>query len=336
MAVARANPKESLTQARARIPSRAANTAHQRKLLKYSAIASANNLGFIPLSFEISGHMHSETSSILRETIARYSKLKNAPFEAVWRFWISSIVIALQRNLANGIIQRALKIKGRQHTPSFETSDAVVYENKEITTLTFACIMTTNNLLQSRFPDLSIPSEEIIPSLSKQELAQVVLKLMKVIQSLFVAQENIIATVSTPSAEVQPSNASANDQEWQTPSKEMKKAAKKARKLAKKSANNDQQQQQQAQQEKIHLQQTHFPQLQQTHVLQHTHVLQLQPQLQPQLQLHLQIHQIHQIHQGLQQHQDPPQLQLQLQHQDPPQLQLQPQQQLPHLQIKCG
>ena len=123
-----ASQPQSLTVAEARKPLRAANNAKNRKNNKYLAAAHACNLEFLPIVFEITGRMHDDTERLFNKVISNFAKSKNAPFQAIWKFWISSINMTLFRSLAQGIIQRTRKLSGDPDNPdaTHETSDDTV------------------------------------------------------------------------------------------------------------------------------------------------------------------------------------------------------------------
>jgi len=125
------NP-QSLTLAEAVKPLRAANTAKNRKNSKYLAAAHACNLEFLPIVFEITGRMHDDTEDLLRKVITNFAKSRNAPFQAVWKFWISSIIMTLLKSLAHGIIKRTRNLNGCLESPTHVTTDDSVNEIETI------------------------------------------------------------------------------------------------------------------------------------------------------------------------------------------------------------
>ena len=121
------NP-ESLTIAKAKIPLRAANKSFDEKMRKYEQAATAIGLGFIPIVFETTGRMHPVTRSLLVDVIQRAAKERGAPFPAVWKYWISSLMLGLQIKLAEGILERCRNIYGRMFEETFESNHDVIVE----------------------------------------------------------------------------------------------------------------------------------------------------------------------------------------------------------------
>ena len=127
------NP-ESLIMADAVKVDRAANHSYNEKLHKYEAIASANNLGFIPIVFEITGRMHPVAHTLLEDIIKKTSRDRFAPFEAVWKYWISSLMIVIQKKLVEGIRARCSNRYGRNYDSTFESRHNVIIEIDRIHT----------------------------------------------------------------------------------------------------------------------------------------------------------------------------------------------------------
>ena len=88
---------------------------------KYEQSAKNNGLGFIPIVFETTGRMHPVARALLVDVIQRAAKEKGAPFVAIWKYWISSLMIGLQKNLAEGILERCSSIYGRMFSETFES-----------------------------------------------------------------------------------------------------------------------------------------------------------------------------------------------------------------------
>jgi hypothetical protein len=116
-----------ITMAQAKTPLRAANIAATRKERTYREIAPANNLGFIPVIFEITGSLHDQILKLLRVHLQSASATKAIPFAALWKYWMSSLQIVLQRSLANSIIKRAKSIYGH-FEETFDTSRAFMLD----------------------------------------------------------------------------------------------------------------------------------------------------------------------------------------------------------------
>ena len=84
-------------------PQRALQANWNQKMAKYSQLARANNIGFKPIIFDITGRMHPDTEAILKQCIEEAARLKNIPFSRLWHYWISSLQITLQRSVICGM-----------------------------------------------------------------------------------------------------------------------------------------------------------------------------------------------------------------------------------------
>jgi len=121
------NP-ESLTLADANKDLRAAHHSHNEKLNKYQETARNCNFGFIPIVFEITGRMHPVTHALFTTLIKKTAQDKLAPFEAVWKYWISSLMICIQRNLVQGIRDRCINIYRRNFDETYESRHDVIVD----------------------------------------------------------------------------------------------------------------------------------------------------------------------------------------------------------------
>jgi len=117
----------ALTMAQAQVPLRAANKAAVNKERKYRAVAPANNLGFIPLIFETTGRMHSNIDKLLHNSIKAAAINKGIPFEALWKYWISSLMIVIQRGNSDAIVKRSEKVNGN-FVETYETSSLAIMD----------------------------------------------------------------------------------------------------------------------------------------------------------------------------------------------------------------
>jgi hypothetical protein len=101
---------------------RAAEHYVYQKNHKYRQIADANNFGFLPLIFEATGAMHPSAIILLKSVLEQAANARNLPFIAAWRFWISSLVICIQRGLARAILVRSRNVRGFSCS-SYQTSN---------------------------------------------------------------------------------------------------------------------------------------------------------------------------------------------------------------------
>ena len=121
------NP-ESLTLAQAKIPLRAANKAYAEKKKKFDEDANNSNLGFLPVIFEITGKMHPEVRTLLQDIITQKARQNSAPFAAIWKYWISSLMMTLQKKLAEGILERCFNVYGSRFRETHESTRKSIIE----------------------------------------------------------------------------------------------------------------------------------------------------------------------------------------------------------------
>jgi len=116
----------TITTKEAELKFRAGNLAYAKKNNKYKLHASTSDFGFLPIIFEVSGQMHPLTTRFLSDALERAAKARQIPFRCLWHYWISSLMITLQRNLAEGISRRCMDIYGRKFSNYFENSKETV------------------------------------------------------------------------------------------------------------------------------------------------------------------------------------------------------------------
>jgi hypothetical protein len=95
-----------LSRAQASIQGRAADQAVQRKVSKYRALATANQLHFIPLIFESPGYVHEYTCAFTAKVAEYASKVKLIPQEAIYKYWMTRFSVILQKGLATALVRR--------------------------------------------------------------------------------------------------------------------------------------------------------------------------------------------------------------------------------------
>ena len=121
------NP-ENLLMPQAVIPLRAAKKAYDEKMRKFNEDANNSNLGFIPIVFEITGKMHPVTRDLLHQVIQQKARLKVAPFAAMWKYWVSSLMVTLQKKLVEGILERCSNIYGGKFDVTHESTRQTIIE----------------------------------------------------------------------------------------------------------------------------------------------------------------------------------------------------------------
>ena len=122
-----------LTMVQALIPGRAALKAEKYKnnMPKYKFGAPANNFGFTPLIFEVTGRMGSQVENLLKLNLKRAAEQRNIPFTTLWRYWISSLMIIFHRTIAKGILKRAVTLNGK-FEGTWETEDQALRDFGEV------------------------------------------------------------------------------------------------------------------------------------------------------------------------------------------------------------
>jgi hypothetical protein len=115
---------------------RAANRRHREKNAKYLHLAESSNLEFLPLVFEISGAMHDETLSFFASLAKTVSEQKKIPQSVLFRFFMKSLSISLQRNIAQAINDKASHILSGKSVsePAYDESDAFVRDSEYVST----------------------------------------------------------------------------------------------------------------------------------------------------------------------------------------------------------
>jgi hypothetical protein len=105
---------------------RAGELSFKEKRRTYQALAERSNLGFEAIVFEITGQMHESTRLLLDSCLRQAARIRNAPFKVLWHYWISTLMFTLQRNMADGILQRSADIYGRKFKEFYETSPETI------------------------------------------------------------------------------------------------------------------------------------------------------------------------------------------------------------------
>jgi len=123
------NNPSNFTLQQANSPDRAINRSFKDKERKYKDISSSLDLGFLPLVFEISGRMHPATEQLLQDCLQHASNSRHIPFSVLWKYWISALMVTLQRGLSDGIAIRTFNIYGRKFKESYETSGNAMRES---------------------------------------------------------------------------------------------------------------------------------------------------------------------------------------------------------------
>lgn len=97
-----------LSSAQAGVQGRAAAAAVQKKVGKYGALATGNQLGFIPLVFESPGYMHDYACAFFDKVAEYASKVKLIPKAAIYNFWVTQLSVTLQKALGHALYRRVI------------------------------------------------------------------------------------------------------------------------------------------------------------------------------------------------------------------------------------
>ena len=98
----------------------------QYKMNKYGDAARDANYEFVPLVIDVSGKLHPAFHKFLTDVLKLASESRNIPFSILWNYWISALMITLQKGRARSVIKMGTLAFGRQVRETFETSDQVV------------------------------------------------------------------------------------------------------------------------------------------------------------------------------------------------------------------
>ena len=82
--------------------------------------------GFLHIIFETTGQMHHETLPFFVTCLEQASRVRQIPFNVLWKYWMSTLMFTLQRSMAQGIIGRSSEIYGGRFKETYETSRGAV------------------------------------------------------------------------------------------------------------------------------------------------------------------------------------------------------------------
>jgi hypothetical protein len=122
----------TLTLDQAAVPRRAAMNRFKEKNRKYLSVARANNLEFLPLIFEISGAMHEKSFDFFTLVAKNVSERKKINPTIMLRYFMKSVSLCIQRNVAEAINEKATTIVGGYSVsePAYEDSDDFIRESE--------------------------------------------------------------------------------------------------------------------------------------------------------------------------------------------------------------
>ena len=84
-------------------PKKALQAAWNEKMTKYGRLAQINNIGFVPIIFDVTGKMHDDSRVIFSKCLQEAARIRNIPFSKLWHFWMSSLHMTLQRSIISGM-----------------------------------------------------------------------------------------------------------------------------------------------------------------------------------------------------------------------------------------
>jgi hypothetical protein len=108
-------------------PSKALQASWNEKISKYGRLAHANNIGFVPLIFDVCGRMHPDSKAVFTTCLREASRTRNIPFSKVWHFWMSSLQITLQQSIISGMEKLTVHAlqRGSSVAPPIAADDVV-------------------------------------------------------------------------------------------------------------------------------------------------------------------------------------------------------------------
>jgi hypothetical protein len=95
-----------LNRAQAGVQGRAAALTVQRKVGKYGALATGNQLHFIPMVFESTGYVHDLACAFMDKVADYAEQVKLVPKAAVYKYWMTRISVVLQKGLNAALVRR--------------------------------------------------------------------------------------------------------------------------------------------------------------------------------------------------------------------------------------
>jgi hypothetical protein len=114
-------------------PVKALQSSWQEKMTKYGQVAQSNNIGFIPLIFDVCGRIHPDSKEVFHTCLREASRVRNIPFSKVWHHWMSSLQIVLQRSIVNGMTKLTLNAMNmKDSATNYNSADHVVSRSTHI------------------------------------------------------------------------------------------------------------------------------------------------------------------------------------------------------------
>jgi hypothetical protein len=99
---------------------------YNEKVAHYGQAAEAANCDFLPCIADIGGQLHPKYKAFLKTVIKTAAEDKNIPFSILWNYWISALMVTIQRRRAISILGLSAKAYGSSLPSHFEMSDQVV------------------------------------------------------------------------------------------------------------------------------------------------------------------------------------------------------------------
>jgi hypothetical protein len=123
-----ASVHSQLTVSQATQPFRAGKKSICEKKKKYKVLVEQCQMKFIPIVFEISGKMDANFTALLREVLGFASEERQIPLGPLWHYWVSALMVCLQKHLMEGVQTRSFSLNSRGFTETFESSRSTVHE----------------------------------------------------------------------------------------------------------------------------------------------------------------------------------------------------------------
>jgi hypothetical protein len=100
--------------------------SYKAKIAHYGQAAVAAHCDFLPCIADIGGQLHPKYKAFLKKIIKTAAETKNIPFSILWNYWISALMVTIQKRRAISILALSANAYGSSLPAHFEMSDQVV------------------------------------------------------------------------------------------------------------------------------------------------------------------------------------------------------------------
>jgi hypothetical protein len=98
----------------------------------YKDAAEEMNIDFLPCIIDIGGQLQQSFKILLKKVLKVASETRNIPFSILWNYWISALLVTLQKGRAKAVIGLGMRTLGSGIPDSYDTSDQVVSRSSYI------------------------------------------------------------------------------------------------------------------------------------------------------------------------------------------------------------